>query len=379
MGTQKIHTFREIVEVRIPSLFKSNIIKKKREKKNQIQLILKEDEKIQPNIMMYLLEYSYCDDIPFADITIPNCLYLLHFAKYLEISRLQWLCEHYLYSILGMHNIYEMIRLASDLKLENVVSFCSNLAFEKWSEFTISKKGLDILGLELFQDITIAMAKKEPVDMSYLEAAAPRSTYIKDFEQIYQSMSYAVGQAELIDGTLPFHRAIVASHDPTFHKFLSQKEQKTFKFPLTTSVFKKFLKYVYFGYSSDISAEDACNILEEMLPKFAMPKFRVICEDSLKRNLTLETVLRSLKLTYLPWNSSRKNLVSLREDSLKFISNNFAEINIPSIREMDPNIAFDLLELMYSTPDNEKLLIKKSTSSKKSPGSPLTSGGVRFG
>ena len=349
----KIYSFRAIIESRFPDFYKSSLIKKKREKKNQIQLILKDDANINEIIILQILDYLYTGEIDFVKNPISTTLTVLYTAYILHIDRLEWLCEQYLHSIVGINNVYEMYVIADKLSLSSVKTFCTFFVHKNWGIFSSNKLGLDILGLDLFQELTISVSKKEEIDLSFLKREEPKSSLEANLRDMFSKMLYADATAELTDGKLIlFHRAIVAAFDKSFFNFLNaaKENQKTIKFPIDSEAFSCLLRFMYYGGTNDISVQSAASIIEEMIPKFQLPKFRDICEDTLMTGLTLESVLRILKLTYLSWNTDRKKLLSLRKDCLTFIAANFAEVNVPSIRDMDPNIAFDLLELMHDKP-----------------------------
>jgi len=348
----KIHSFRAILETRFPLFFKSDIIKKKRERKQHIHVTLKDDPNIDAAVVLQLLDYIYTGELDFNKHTVSMTLQVLYAASIVHLDRLAWLCEHFLHSSLSLQNVYEMYVISDRLKLKSVKKFCTAFAHNNWPSFSASKRGLDTLGLDLFQELTISVSKKETIDLSFLDQAAPNSTLEQDLRNMFTTMKYSDAVAELTDGkTIQFHRAILAAHDRAFFNTLnSQKETKTFKFPVDSETFSCLLRYVYYGGTGDVKVHNAAEVIGKLLPKYPLPKYREICEDVLTVGLTLETVLEILQLTYLRWNTERKKLTSLRKDCLLFIASNFAEVNVPSIRDMDENIAFDLLELMYDEP-----------------------------
>ena len=99
--------------------------------------------------------------------------------------------------------------------------------------------------------------------------------------------------------------------------------------------------------------------------KYPLERYRELCEESLHTSLTLETALRFLELTYLSWNKTRPRLLDLREKCLAFIATNMAEVDIPSIRKMDHEIAFDLLETMQESSNDFQTSAQLAASPRK--------------
>jgi len=355
------------VECRFPQLMKCPLFKKRKEKKGVLTLSVKEDPAIIKDSFLRFLNYLYAGAIDFSQCSVRVILHTLYLAIALQLVRLIWLCEHYLYTTLGMHNIFEMLRYSTDLRLASVRAFCFVYAHAHWDQITVNKKGLAVLGLELFQELTLSMATKEEIDTRYLRMTAPSDTYLSDIENLLLTMPHAEGVAELTDGaTLKFHRALLAAYDKGLMElFLHQKEQKVWKFPVDGSSFASFLHHVYYGKDTEPSATDAAFFLEEMMCKYPLERYRELCEESLHTSLTLETALRFLELTYLSWNKTRPRLLDLREKCLAFIATNMAEVDIPSIRKMDHEIAFDLLETMQESSNDFQTSAQLAASPRK--------------
>merc|ERR1712137_708799 len=85
--------------------------------------------------------------------------------------------------------------------------------------------------------------------------------------------------------------------------------------------------------------------------EYPLERFRIVCEQVLENNINPEIVLRSLALTYSPWNQNRERLEDrVRPACLDFIADHFEEVNIHSIRHIQPQgiqIAHDLLDVIH--------------------------------
>ena len=359
----KFSTFRALIEVRCPQLIEfEGIIKKRKEKivSNGTILIImvKEDCFLTLPVLTQLLDYLYSDNVDFQKLGIDLILKVQKAADFIGINRLVWLCERFLYSTLGFHNVYEVLKFADQIQVASVKSFCVAFAQKNWMEFSANKKGLEVLGLDLFQEITVTLHTfnqnaNQTIANSYLDHAAPVSTLYTDLKNLHKRMEFTDSIVEFSDAvTLPFHRCFFAAHEPKFAQlFLEKKDShKPFKFPISPESFLYLQEFIYYG-SCNITPPCACEMIEEMVEKYSLEKFREKCEETLRKEITDDIVLRSLRLTYLPWNKTRPKLIHLRKECLDFIASHFVDIDIPSIRSIQPcglAIAYDILDILHS-------------------------------
>ena len=354
----RISAMRCLVSVRCPQLLDlEEIVKKTREKKTShgvfLTIRVKEESFLTVPILLQLLDYIYSDNLDFPKYNINQILLIQKAATKLNLKRLELLCSNYLYTTLGNHNVHEMIKESTALEVENVKEFCVAFAHQNWGEFSAHKIGLDILGLDLFQEMVISLqAQKKELNIEYLKNI-PQSTFISDMKELYKRMEFTDAIMETPNGEqMPFHRSLFAAHEPKLAQvFLDKKDHKPFKnFTISVHAFSFLQQYIYYG-SCELTAICACEVIEELVQKYDLEKFRCFCEDIVHNNITTDNVLRVLALTYTDFNSSRDSLVShTRPTCLEFVADNFYKINIPNIREIKPmgiTMAHDLLDLMH--------------------------------
>lgn len=311
---------------------------------------VKEDSFVTRAILVNILEFAYADCVDFTRLTVAEVVHVTHAAALLELPRLVWLCEHYLFTTIGMHNVFLMLKAAHELQMKSIKNVCIAYAHANWAEFSASKVGLEVVGIDLFQDLCVMMSQKKESDTSKLQEDAPPSTLLKDFRTVYEEMAFADGLAECSDGVVvPFHKAIVAAHQRSFHALFTEKSAKKYAFAVSSAAFRSMLQFIYYG-ACDLTPTTACEVIENLVGQYGIPTFRDKCDDVVSNNFDIETVLRVLMLTYMPLNKDRPNLTNdLRTECLNFIADNFAEINVPGVREHGhAEIAFDLLELLHN-------------------------------
>ena len=102
----KIYSLRTILAHRCPALLKCDeLIKKKRDKKISLTLHLRDNiAAFTYNVFLEILDFIYTDNIIFVNKSIEFILQILYVANLIPIKRLSWLCEHYLFSILGKND-----------------------------------------------------------------------------------------------------------------------------------------------------------------------------------------------------------------------------------------------------------------------------------
>lgn len=365
----KYYGFRALIAIRCPELLNSEeIIKKKKEKKNSPKLTItfKDENLLTIPLLIEILDYVYTDSIDFPKLTMENILKIQKISVLLKLNRLTWLCERYLYSTMGIHNVFEMVKLSNDLNVQVVKEFCFSFAKKNWLEFSGNKKGLEILGLDLFQELTVTLhtaSQNEASELIYNEQSklSPTSTFTDDLKSLFNKMEFTDAMAELNDGkTLPFHKCLFSAHHQKLAQFFLDKKdsQKNFKFPISSESFLYWQQFIYFGSCTQLSVGSACEIIEELVEKFHLEKFRDKCEEVVCRDISVDFALRCSRLTYLPWNLTRPANAEIRNKCLLFVANNFIDVNIPSIRSIEPcglAIAHDLLDVLHTLKRSSKV------------------------
>ena len=357
---KKISSFRCIIEARCPQILEfAGIIKKRKEKKTStgtsLKIRVKENCFLSERVLLQILDYIYSDNLDYPKIEIKEILHVQRAATLIGIKRLASQCSYYLYSSMGIHNIHQMLRDAHEVNVDPVVEFCTSFAHKKWGEFSANKSGLEILGLDLFQELAVMLnSQQNTPEIVYLEENIPSSTYLNDLKTMHEKMEFCDANVLIGDISSPFHRCLFAAHEPKLAQmFMEKKDHKPFQsknFPITVDSFLSLQKFIYCG-SCTLSPSCACDVIEEMVQKYDLERFRCFCEEVLLNEISVDIVLRTITLTYFPWNKSRDILVKqTRYACLEFIVDHFSEIDIHSIRHISPqgiSIAHDVLDTMH--------------------------------
>lgn len=337
-------------------------------------------------VLMQVLDFVYSAQLDFEELSITETELIMYVAGQLTIPRLEWLCFRQLQVQINTQNVFLMLRQADQLKIESLKQFCTNYAHENWSDFSLNKSGLEIIGLDLFQDLTISKAQKAVSSSSGASPSGttlvsprgrsesigvggvPKDSIIDDFHSVYLGMAFADGKAVCKDSEEPviFHKAILAAHSAPFFTMIDQytkeKQPHLLIRNLERAEFQQLLQFVYTG-TCDLTVRPALHLIEYGIFDFQMPELRDVCEKLICLKISLDVVLDLLYITYLPHCEGRPLLMKLRQTCLEYICDNFGLVDVARLRSLHPaTMAYDLLDLMHQREAGSKQKNRKSIS-----------------
>ena len=342
---------------------------------------------------MQVLDFAYSGQLDFEELSITETELIMFVAAQISIPRLEWLCFRQLQLQINTQNMFLMIRQADQLKIETLKQFCANFAHENWSEFSLNKSGLEIIGLDLFQELTISKAQKAALTPSPGSSSSsssssiasprgrsdsvsgmnvPKDMIVDDFQTIYMGMLFADGRAVCNDSEEPlvFHKAILAAHSPPLFAMIDQYTKE--KQPhlqiktLNRLEFQQILQFVYTG-TCDLTVRPALHLIEFAVHELQMPELRDVCEKLISLKITADIVLDLLYVTYLPHCEGRPVLQKLRQHCIEYICENFGAVEISLLRTLrPPTMAYDILEALHQRESNSKNRRKSLSSTRKS-------------
>lgn len=373
---EEISTLQAIVEVRIPNLCRpetiTEMVKKRKERPipqgNHITLEFK-DGSISLETMEHVLDWAYTGSLNLLNMSLEQNLRILLASFRLGTPQLVQLVESHLKQSLGMHNIFPFLKVANELQVTPMLQFAIGFCLKNWSSVASNKQGLDMIGLDLFQKITIEKTQLSSTPLPELkipEAPSPK-LFVDDFRRIRLKMFQPDAVMIFGDKQIPFHRAILYNTSEKFidyfpkDKASSSSSKKVRQFKPSTAIspeaFSSLLDLIYFGLSPDFPTQDldvcaksACEILEHVVVGCELPVVREKCEETLFYAIEPATVVSIFRFTYLKMNEGRINLlVTLRQHCLDVIVEFFSSINLQEIQLIEPKAMFDVLEAMQNT------------------------------
>ena len=241
---------------------------------------------------------------------------------------------------------------------------------------------MEIIGIELFQELTIAMQFYKPenkIDTTPEALKEVPSTIVADFKELLEEARFS--DAEFLFAnpqskeSTRFHRAIVAAHSkPLFQLISTSKTKQITMEGLNDTAVNDLLEYIYYG-EDNFNPLGACQLVEHTINQYALQHMLDDCISSISDGITDQGSLKILRVTYLPNFEAGAPMRELREKALNHICRQFKSISIPDVRSVQPPaIAYamtaDLLDKIYADypmegPDPNAGDRKKSTTRKK--------------
>eukprot|EP00013_Stygamoeba_regulata_P027551 CAMPEP_0177653300 /NCGR_PEP_ID=MMETSP0447-20121125/13659_1 /TAXON_ID=0 /ORGANISM="Stygamoeba regulata, Strain BSH-02190019" /LENGTH=468 /DNA_ID=CAMNT_0019156741 /DNA_START=104 /DNA_END=1510 /DNA_ORIENTATION=- len=308
-------------------------------RKKLVQIDLREGVS-NPKCLLNLLTWAYTDQLDFGNFSIGETLELNGAAIHYKLTRLQWLCEKHLHSILKMNNLFEILKGAHDNKQAAVKGYCLHFAIKNYNDFITNKEGIHALGIDLFQEVVTKYAS------GVAEAAepgpAPPPQLLKDYKQLYDTMEHADAVAKVGNDKIKFHRAILAAHSDAFARVFEAGKIEEFEFKgISPEAFRSTLKFIYYG-DTQIEPLPACELIS-FTTEYQLADLKTVCEGKIQNSVAVDTVLEILAVTFLPQMASKPDMNDLKERAVAFVLNNLGTIDLSGLRKLHPGIAIDIL------------------------------------
>lgn len=263
-----------------------------------------------------------------------------------------------------LDTVFIILKQAVMLKMEDVKATAIKYIHENWGQVATNREGMELIGLEMFQELTISMqtfqasGTQQNTENRRSSIAANQlvvNSLISDFREIYRDRMFTDGEAIFGDAPpVKFHRAILAAYSKPLFNIITQSKTKQISFQgLTPVAINDLIQFVYFA-KTDLDPLGSCALIEHAISQLGLINLRDHCFNSIANGISLASVLPILRVTYLP-HAKHRTTTKLRETLHKFICDHFDQVDIPSIRKLEPSIDVgyeilaDLLESLYNS------------------------------
>jgi len=356
-----VYCFQAFMELRCPGVLAAEaLIKKQKEKKavhGKIITLELQPGKVSLTTLQHTLDYAYTGKLDFQSFSEQRLMDIMGLANQWGMDELALSCEACLKNNLGLHNIFPFLKQASAAGLDDLHQFGIDFCLRNWTTVAGNKEGLTIIGLEKFQELTLANAKNAGANLPEPEPMeVPESTLPQALRQLRQQMHFSDGVAVFGQSIIPFHRWVLVAASSKFEEKFASTTQKSSKVVpqytfegITERAFGGLLDLLYFG-DTDVGIDEACELIEHVVIPYELVSIREYCEKKIAdtKLLATDNVLRVLNITYLPMSQGNLTLtVTLRSECLNFIVANFSEVNLEIIDSMPHQVSTDLLHLMH--------------------------------
>lgn len=337
-----------VVSVRCGAMLQKGV-KKKRVKKNEIRIDVSPEARISENALIKCLEYVYTgkvNDIKFDTLTPVNCIHLMNAAALYGLTRLLEMSSVFLQSKVTMNNIYELLRIADDLKMKAAKDICLDFALQT-PQFIANKDGVKLLGIELFQE-AVLLFQNPPERLPPLEINS-KETIVIDFAQLFDKREETGDVSFRIHtSNIPCHKAILAAASEPLANLIKATSHPVVVFPeestkLSPEAFLSLLKWLYFG-DDNIEPLEATQLIT-FSKEYDLPQLKIICEGKIKDGIAPPTVLSILKVVYDPIMEENRALqTELKERCLDFIVTHMKQVNFAPLERLPVQIAVSILQ-----------------------------------
>eukprot|EP01122_Echinamoeba_exundans_P006271 TRINITY_DN1729_c0_g1_i1.p1 TRINITY_DN1729_c0_g1~~TRINITY_DN1729_c0_g1_i1.p1 ORF type:complete len:794 (-),score=261.17 TRINITY_DN1729_c0_g1_i1:54-2435(-) len=357
VGGNLLYAHRCVINARCPALL-TKFVKEKQIKKG-VTYIKVDDKQIDDPTLYAVLHYLYSDELLFHTMESSQVVNLLRAAQQYEVPRLAWLAERYLKSIITMDNFFVLLKVAATGTVVRAKTLCMEFGAKHFKEIIVRKDGVTSLGLDLFREfvefVVIPPPEGKKIDVDPETKNIP-STIEEDFTKIYNDMSLTDGAAMLTGDKQPvrFHCAFVLETAPTLSAALSlskdtseeHREQMILDLPknaqLSAGAFRALLRFIYYADKSIEPVHAA-----ELVPFarfYEIPALSDVVESIIKTGISVGSVIPILSLCY---NKDVAKMVKndVHNPSLRFVLNNFTEIDFKPLKKKSAAISFDILRL----------------------------------
>lgn len=274
-------------------------------------------------------------------------------------------------------SVFLFLKKSAELQLEDIKKLATSFAHQNWPQFCGHKGGMEIIGIELFQEITIAMQffkEEEKIDTRVEALKVVPCTVIEDYKEILREARFADADFVFpnpdVAENIKFHRCIVAAHTKPLSQLImaSNKSKQYILDGVSYVATKDLLEYIYFG-DTNFNPVGACRLIENAVQQYALQHILDPCIDSISNGITDEYSVDILRVTYLP-NFQTQPMKDLRGKVLDHICKNFRNVSIPTIRSVQPaDIAYQMVaDVLDSIYHNFNDVGKNSNSAKSCAG-----------
>jgi len=346
VGKDKLTAHRFIMGLRCPELFQFPDFsdpKKMKKIKDKEELKIKDGLPDQLTASK-VLEYLYTATVQFPKLEPENSLRLYKAAKHYKLDLLIYVIESYFVDNFSSSTIFDILKASHEMKEQRIKEFCMKYTMDHYNDFITNKDGLKILGIDLFQEVVTAFQVNKDQFNGVVLPAKPASTLVQDYKKLYEMMPFSDCKWKVSGEDVPCHRDILSAKSDRFAAIFKDPPPTGLELKLlSTNAFRSMLKFIYYG-DEHIDPLPACELIP-LCHQYALPDLLEVCENIIRNNVSVQTVLSILEVAYLPdVMATRQELVAeLKSKCLPFIMNHLSEISIQTLRTMHPFIAMDIL------------------------------------
>jgi ankyrin repeat protein len=186
MGKDVIPVHKAIIQARNEHILTG--LQSQKNKKGGFDYYIKD---VKYPILKIVVNWLYSDKVDLVDIALSDVVKVIKAATHYQMDRLSQLCEQHLQASLTLENIWELLSLAHDQKVDSAKNLCMEFAFSHHdallSDPRFRKWDIDLI----VEENMLYTTHREQLEAGWLpptvEVTAP-STIVEDFKSLYDWM-----------------------------------------------------------------------------------------------------------------------------------------------------------------------------------------------
>lgn len=283
-----------------------------------------------------------------GDIDVESSVKIIKAAETLGLERMSQSACKILQQSLNSDNLFEMLKLCHSLKSNRAKDICLEFSILNHSKFIADTRVREIPITLFIEEAVLHEKMKEKVAGGWRPdpiAETVTSTFVKDFENLYQSMTGSDTSISVGKVVLKCHKAIVGHASSKLMELMELKDPiklpKEFK-GYSPEVFSALLKYLYYrgvDFDSLIAAQ-----LITLSQRLSLSDLVDICQTKIMNGINTTTVLYALEVSYHPSLKEKAEFqISLQRKCRKYLLEHLKEISLDPLRNMHASISTDIL------------------------------------
>jgi len=379
VGTNVLSVHKAIIQARNDHMLAG--LQPKKNKKGGFDYDIKD---VEYPILKIVVHWLYSDKIDMASISLSDVVKVIKSATHYQMDRLSQLCEAHLQASLTLENLWELLSLAHDQKVERAKNLCMEFAYAH-HDAVLADPRFRKLDVNLIVDENQLYSKhRVQLESGWMPPAVEvvaASTMVEDFKALYESMSASDHVIVVEKQNIKCHKAILGHASPKLMELADAKDPvsmpKEFK-SVSADTFSSLLRYLYFG-NTEIQPMAATQLIA-FAKQLGLQTLVDICEAKIRHGIDNSTCLSILEVAYHPLLKDRDELQKeLKTNCRAFFIDNIRSINVDPLRSMDAAIGADLLLAVQKQIGNTwtinesaagSLAVAKSSSSARLSSSP---------
>lgn len=355
--SKTLEAHHAILKVRAPAM----LTDAKSKKKTWVVQMGKGKSKSIPNhssALYRLLVYLYTGEIDWSSYNPLQAIEVLFLAKLYNLNHLALINKKHIQGSVTMNNVYEIMKYANRLEVEEVKVICIDFSLQNTDFFT-SPRAKE-LGFDLYQEAAAVLiqhyVKKTKPTVVERKLTMSDVSIVEDFTSVYNSRGESGDLTFKLanDKQVKVHKCILATLSAELDALIRNNPnsviptrpqfQETITYPrLTAEAFESLLKFIYYS-EKNISLLHATQIY--LFAKDYKLNVLLSTLDNVMGTAEVDvpSVLFMLQIAFLEMNDKKELQQSLKSKGLQFVVMHLDRIDFKPLDGMAPIIGTSIVE-----------------------------------